>query len=213
MNKKENESKNISRRSTGNVLFLTVGSLLALVILSVCLTSWLYAKYNVSDTRYDSARVAKSGIGKLEVWEHEIEETEENSGVYKLLDGEDHLAQENEYKKVLPGVDIPKDPFIRLEIKNAEVNYFLYMKVTESAFFPETVTYKLTDEWEKVAELSDEDNGVYVYKYKETITPDFGAAEIKILKEDKLFVGEHFLGEGKTFTVTFSAYLEQVRPN
>ena len=194
--------------SGGNILYWSVGILLVLTMLSTSLVGGLFAKYVISDGFYDSARVASSGIGKLELWEHKAEETGVNSGIYELRT-EDAPVTGNNYAKVLPGVDIPKDPFIELELKNAEVSYELYVKITESNI-PETVTYKLTSDWE-LADDSAADNGVYVYKYEGTIDPNFNG-KIKILKDDMLYISEHYVANGK-FSLTFSAYLMQAKTN
>lgn len=205
MNKEKRTNK---ENSFGAIMYWTVGILLVLTMLTTCLVGGLFAKYVISDSFYDSARVASSGIGKMELWEHKAAETYEDSGIYELLTQEKPVTGNN-YAKVLPGVDIPKDPFIELELKNAEVSYELYVQVTESNL-PETVKYELTSDWE-LADDSDSANGVYVYKYKGTIDPNFNG-KIKILKNDMLYVSEHYVGDGK-FSLTFSAYLKQAKTN
>lgn len=207
MNRRTHAKK--TELSAGNILYWSVGILLVLTMLTTCLVGGLFAKYVISDSFYDSARVASSGIGKMELWEHKAEETGVNSGVYGLLTEEDPVTG-NDYEKVLPGVDIPKDPFIEIELKNAEVSYELYVQVTESNL-SETVTYKLTSDWTLAEELSKADKGIYVYKYKGTIDPNFNG-KIKILKNDMLYVSEHYVGNGK-FSLTFSAYLMQAKTN
>ena len=219
----------------GNILYWMVGILLAATMLSTSLVGGLFAKYIISGDIYDSARVASTGIGKLEVLEHRARETGKNSGVYELLT-QGNPVTKNKYRKVLPGVDIPKDPFIELELKNAEVDYELYIKVTESATkpnpFPEGVTYSLTDNWQYVRT---EDDGTKIYRYVEyneeektqaqfifeagkpySFTYEAGNA-IKLLKKDMLFVSEQYVGtdagEKIEFWLTFSAYLMQVKAN
>lgn len=195
--------------SVDNILYWIVGILLILTMLTIWLVSGLFAKYVISDNRYDSARVASSGIGNLELLEHEAKL---ENGEYKLQEDKDHEVTKNDYKKVIPGVDIPKDPFIRLKLQNAEVSYELYVKVTENNFPTYTtgsdpvkaVTYELTEDWEKT-------NTPGVYKYTTAFDSDFNGT-IKILKDDKLIVSEHYVGNGQ-FTLTFSAYLMQSKTN
>ena len=207
----ENENVKKTRISAVNIMVCLAAILLIFTILSARLLSGIYAKYRVSDQWYDAARVASAGIGTLELREHKAQETRKNSGIYKLLTDEAPV-QENEYEKVLPGVDIPKDPYIKLELHDAEVSYELYVQVTESKNFPENVTYTVRTDWEKVVELSDEENGVYVYKYKDTFAPlaDLREDKIEILENNKIYVGEHFVGDGP-FSLTFSAYIKQVK--
>lgn len=217
-------STNQTRHSIGNVLYWAVGTLLVLTMLSIWMTGGLFAKYIVADDVYDSARVAKTGIGKFELLEHEASETYEDSGVYKLESTE---KKENKYDKVIPGVDIPKDPFIRLELNNLEVSYELYLRVTESDPFPENVIYNLTGNWKQV---DVDKNGAKIYQYVDDtgkpIVFEAGKSYsftntgendnnkvIKILKDDKLYVSEHYIGIIEEFSLKFSAYLKQVNTN
>ena len=170
-------------------------------------TTWLlsgmYAKYIVSGNVNDSAQVADTGIRNMELLEHQAEL---KNGKYKLNDEE---VTGNEYKKVIPGVDIPKDPFIRLELE-PNVKYELYVKVTRSDPFPETVTYSLSEKWKLSESLSDTDQGVFVYKYEDIFNTEFND-NIEILKDNMIYVNEHYEGKGQTFSLTFIAWLKQVK--
>lgn len=193
-----------SQFAAQNVLIWTVGILLILTMLSTCLLSNLFAKYIVADTNSDSARVAAGG--QIELWEHEVELV---SGIYTLNLDNDPVT-ENTYKKVIPGVDIAKDPRISLDLEYAEVDFELYVQVTESDYFPETVTYELTDDWE----VYDENKGIYKYKY----SFDAGTADIddiQILEGDTLYVSEHYVGKDEDgndqqFSLTFTAWIKQI---
>ena len=204
------EYEKSERFSFKGILYRIAGILLLLTLLTTCMLSRLHAKYIVSDSRYDSARVASAGIGELKLWEHEAKETAENSGVYELDNKK--TVTNNEYKKVLPGVDIPKDPYIELKIEKSEVSYELYVKVTKSNPFPDQVTFELLDEWE----LVDAANGIYkyksVFKAGETYDPT-GTKKIQILKDNRLYVGEYYEGKNQKFSLTFSAYLMQAQTN
>lgn len=189
-----------SQFTAQNILFWTVGILLVLTLISTRLAGGLFAKYVVSDFYSDSARVAVAG-GSIELWEHEANL---KNGVYEL--DEDEEVTENTYEKVIPGVDIAKDPFIRVSIDDTEVTYELYIKVIESDPFPATVTYELTEDWE----LVDEANGIY--KYKNIIDTE-SSDEIKILKGDKLYVSEHYVGNSQEFSLSFNAWLVNADTN
>ena len=191
--------KQTKNRSVGRLVYLTVGILLTLTLFTIWSLSGLYAKYVTSDTRSDSAHVAGAGIVKLELWEHEANL---NNGVYVLNKNKE--VDENTYDTVIPGVDIDKDPFIKLELDDSQVAYELYLNVTESNF-PATVTYKLLGQWK----LMSEQNGTSVYRY----TGKIASGTIKILQEDKLYVSEKYVGNGQTFSLTFSAYLQQAGAN
>ena len=184
-----------SQHSVYNIIFRAVGILLTLTMLSLWLVSGIFAKYVIAYPYSDAANVAGTGAHIL-LLEHEA--SLEN-GIYTLDTSEEVTA--NTYEKVIPGVDIAKDPFIRLNIDSA-VQYELYIKVIESNPFPDTVTYDLTDDWEPVA------GSTGVYKYKNVLNTQT-TDTIKILKNDKLTVSEHYVGNSQTFTLGFSAWLVQ----
>lgn len=193
--------------SVGNALSRTVGILLALTIFSVWLVCGMFAKYTTTGENSDSARVAV-GAQKVELREHAAFDAsgypDADGGEYRL----DLMTEvkKNTYAKVLPGVDIPKDPFIRMDLSNAEVSYELYVKVIQSEPFPDGVTYELTDQWDET-----ETPGVYRYKKYFEAGKSYsytGKNVIPILKNNKIYVSEHYVGSG-TFTLTFEAFLKQ----
>ena len=217
------ESKYSKKSQRSNALYWTVGIILIITMLSVWLLSGLLAKYVVVENTSDSAKVAKGGY--IEVLEHQAELV---NGVYELELNEKikKPVNQNNYDKVIPGVDIAKDPFVRLYLEDAEVDYELYLTVTEKNFPTykptldsnpvKTVTYTVrTDLWILQDNLSDKENGVYVYKYKNILDAGMANTDIKILVDDELVVSEHYVGtdaQGKpqSFTLSFSATLKQV---
>ena len=188
------------RLSLHTIIFRAAAGLFCLMMLSVYLVCGMFAKYVVSGGIDDSAHV-QGGAGIINVLEHEAMETGNNSGMYMLDQSQEVPA--NTYHKVLPGVDIPKDPFIRLTGLTDTVCE-LYVQVTESEDFPESVSYVLdTDVWENLGD------GVYKYliDIDSSVTDD-----IYILQNNQLNVGEHYVGNGG-FTLTFSAWLVQKGEN
>ena len=199
--------------SIQTVLFRAVGCLLILTLLSTSLVSSLMAKYVVGEGAEEGARVAYTGIEEFAVLEHFAKETYTNSGVYEL--DKNTEVKKNENLKVLPGVDFPKDPFIRLKFKDAEVDYKLYLQVTESNPFPDTITYKMEKNWKEIKR----ENGSIIYQYMEDdgVTPvvfeagtDYPVLEIPLIEKNKLIVSQYYVGNGQDFSLTFSAYLRQV---
>lgn len=202
----------------GNIAYWAAGVLVVLTLISVCLVSGMFARYTVTTNRITSARVAGTGIGTLEFLEREAKETYENSGIYELL--EKSSTNSNTYDKVLPGVDIPKDPYVHLVFNNkAEVDYDLYIQITENNFptyvdpvtgeTKKAVTYDVNDKWKIVEEESNPKKGIYVYKYVDVIGANTNTPEeIYVLLNNKLIVSEHFVGNGK-FSLTFSGWLKQ----
>lgn len=184
-----------SKRSFGNIIYWTAGALLILTMISTWLLSGLFAKYVNTEAYSESARVAAGGV--IDLWEHEATL---NNGIYEL--DENVKIKKNTYNKVIPGVDIAKDPFVSIDLQNAEVSYELYVQVTESKEFPATVTYSLTNDWE----LVNASKGIY--KYKSILNKGF-SGDIKILKDDRLYVSEHYVGNNKEFSLAFNSWLKQ----
>lgn len=178
--------------SFGRILYWTVGTLFMLTLLSIWLVSGLFAKYTTSGNDADSARVAK-GLPAVTVLEHKADDTNK-TGVYTLLDDKAHQTESdkyqevpgNTYEKVIPGVDIPKDPFVRLD-GVTEVDFKLYIKV-EVKNIPyrgdnPLIYYRLTDAWQRDESRTKEvwndgktllQSGTYVYQYTGTIGANNG---------------------------------------
>lgn len=195
----KSEYTNKSKNSVNRIMFWAVGIILILTMLSNWFVCGLFAKYIVSETYADAAIVAGAS-GQIKLLEHEADL---ENGEYKLNKNKEVTG--NTYEKVIPGVDIAKDPFIVLDI-DSKFTYELYVKVIKSNPFPDTVTYELTEDWE----LVDSVNGIY--KYKKALNAQTSTT-IKILKDDKLYVSEHYVGNAQEFTLTFSAWLVQTGMN
>ncbi|MCH5321310.1 MAG: hypothetical protein J1E36_06075 [Eubacterium sp.] len=198
--------KNLQR---SNILYWTVGSLLIITMLSVWLLSGLMAKYTVAGDATDSARVA-NGI-QIELLEHEAvpingiyylknEENAANPDLEEITEVKEKIK--NDYDLVIPGVDIAKDPFVRLN-GTSEVDYYLYIEITESKNFPETITYSVSDDWEPVKGKSG------VYKYKSPIdSGTYDDTDIYILKNNELIVSQYYYQT--EFSLSFKAWVKQV---
>lgn len=220
------------KQSSRRALYWVVCILLVLTVLTSWSVSGVYAKYVDSASATDYAGVAHMGIPKFELLEHksidisdELDKIVGAENNYRSLYELDFTTTvlNNSYEKVIPGIDIPKDPFINLVLQNNEVNYELYIKVEESENFPEYVMYALTDDWEKADENKDQTaglykyvgkvtgekygikNGIFVagteYKFEYSVTKNEdnsitkADSSIHILKGDKLKVSEHFNSE------------------
>lgn len=203
-----------SKRTAGDKLFWAVGILLVFAMLSTWAVCGLFAKYIVSDREKNSARVAGTGVKLFAVAEHKAKNVseEKNDRVYDLLDGNDGRktveVTKNVYDIIPPGYDIPKDPFVKLVLKDAEVDYELFLRVVKSDKFPEeTVTVLLDDMWEPVQGEQD----LYKYKGYFDAGTDYdltGDNVIYILKNNLVYVSQNYKGEN--FSLSFEAWLKQV---
>lgn len=224
-------------------LYWTVCVLLVLTALTAWSVSGVYAKYVDAAGAGDSAIVARMGVKQFRLVEHNANDISDDLakvaqlGTLYELDFTKTVLN-NTYSKAIPGVDIPKDPFIELELVSNEVSYELYLRVEESEDFPQHVTYKLADVWKPVMENGkavsglykyvgavevdeDEDVDAFVFKAGVSYTPftystnKDSDTSIHILKDDKIKVSEHFNSEpdeegSKTeFSLKFTAYLQQ----
>lgn len=224
-------------------LYWAVCILFALTALTVWSVSGVYAKYVDAASVNGSAGVAKMGIATFELMEHELidisadldEITGDEINYSSLYDlHPDNTVQNNTYSKVIPGTDIPKDPFINLQLSSNEVSYQLYVVVEENGFIYEDedgeeyripVVYELTEDWKVFHEsedgttvtyiftgkLSKVENGVFLAGEGYNFTVDSENGPIQILKDNKIKIGQYFNSEaGIKFSITFTARLEQV---
>lgn len=107
------------------------------------------------------------------------------SGVYikehKAVKAEDgtyslgaEIVDENAYT-VLPGVALPRDPFVKIEEKTATPAY-LYVEIENTA----DAVYTVTGDWTELADTRGQHNGK-VYYYKEALTNENMPESIAIL--------------------------------
>lgn len=192
-----------SRRFAGGTLYWTVSCLLVLTMVTTWLVCGMFAKYVTSGKNGNAARVAGSGVVTFDVWEHTAKNVSDvkPDRVYDLVDP---LVKSNNYETIPPGYDIPKDPFVRLVLKDAEVDYYLYVRVIKSENFPESVIdIVLDDRWV----VEDKAKGIYKYTGYFDAGTDF-SGDIPILKDDQIIVSDKYAGQA--FSISFEAYLKQV---
>lgn len=190
----------------GTPLNRVIAILLLLVIIASVTISITYAKYVKSSPDADGANVAGVGVNKLEVKEHkpinDLDYMIKNNVLHKLDMSTEIGGNYSQYNDVPPGVDIPKDSFVNLDIES-EVTYELYLLVTKTSNFPSTVTFSITSDWEEVP------NGNGLYKYKGTFASGtHHVKKIEILEGNKLTVSDKY--SAVSFGIEFEVYLKQV---
>ena len=193
-----------------NIFFRAVGVFLLLTMLSVWLVCGLFAKYTVSDSGSDSAIVA--AVGEIAMFEHKAVY---NNGIY-TLDSEKAVSS-NEYKTVLPGTEIPKDPYIILTGKN-DVSCSLYIEIVNSENIPAAVQYEIdSSNWIKVSSADNFSpvHGGTLYEYKETISPHTSTEIKDIIEGNRIAVSDTLKDKtdpdqnSDPFSIDFYAYLIQ----
>lgn len=160
------------------------------VTLVIAVTAGLHAKYVRKVSLQGSVEFSSKLAEEVELNESEAVLTESDG--YKL--NQNNKVLKNSYK-VMPGVNIPKDPAITVTGKTGIPSY-LFVEVTETNI-PESVTYSLCEHWRKISNTGN----IYVY------TRDDFDSSIKILNDDILNVSAKYNGE--SFNLNFTAYLYQ----
>ena len=195
-----------------------IASVLLVVLLIVGLVAGLSsAKYKTEKRLTGDVKFTAKLADRILIQEHEAER--QDDGSYKLTE---EIVEKQSYK-LMPGVDVPKDPFVTVEGKTA-IPAYLYVEILEGSNFPATVKYNVTTDWTL---LVDENNNpvpgpnsgkVYVYEDiltdENTKTTDGKPVEFQILDyvqgstTNTLEVSEA-LPRGTEATLNFYAYLCQ----
>ena len=145
-------------------------ALMGIAILLIAAGAISIATSGIASAKYTQQKVAQSVpvlitvdadlAGTLEVLEHKA--TRKDSGVYSLGDEE---VSANEYH-LMPGVDVPKDPFVKITGKT-EIPAYVYIEVVDHTQSTFTYTINSTD-WLLQTGCTGR-NGGTVYAYKETV--------------------------------------------
>ena len=209
-------------KKTNKKKYLTIASVLLAVVLIIGLVVGLTsAKYKTEKRLTGDVKFTVKLADKILIQEHKAER--QNDGSYVL--DMNKIVEEQSYL-LMPGVDIPKDPFITVEGKTP-IPAYLYVEIVEGSNFPATVTYNVTTDW-KLLNLTDEEgrpiagpNGGKVYVYnvdvitdKNTVTSDGKLVEFQILDyvngstTDTLEVSAA-IPRGTEATLNFYAYICQ----
>lgn len=219
--------------------------LILTAVLGVLGLQGIRAKYTTSVSVRGNVTFSAELAESLNLYEHKAERLPDGS--YKLSKtdlvgtvagpntGELTEDKGNEYM-VMPGVDIPKDPQIKITGKSA-LDSYLYVEIEdslaqsdESDSTGKTIQYELTDEWVKLDDVigpngtASKPTSVYVYKgtgntpmiLDETFTPVDNSVTpskettkiIKILKDDTITVGENY--SSADFVLNIYAHLLQI---
>lgn len=150
-----------------------------LVILSSA--AGVMAKYTTDKTLQGQLSISVD-IGTISLKEHLAERNADGS--YRL---EDDVVEGNTYV-LLPGVDIPKDPFVTIE-KTSSLPVYVFVEIVDAT--PNSaVTWSVTADWQEIVGLAGK-NGGKVYVYKSEITTFSG--NIQILQDNTVYVSQDLL--------------------
>lgn len=196
----------MKRKKASKKLNITALLLVALLVIILSIGG-LGAKYKGSEKTEETEVTFSAELARtLTLTESKAEP--ETDGTYTLDTNADSVKN-NSYK-VLPGVDIPKDPKITI-VDKTDIAAYLYVELIDTGS-ANTISYAMSSDWKK---LDVPNRNVYVYvgggttelPLKSNTFPN-GDAEIYLLKDNKIIVSERYAGE--SFDLTFKAYLLQV---
>ncbi len=194
------------RRFVGKMIFHILGVLFILTMISIWLVCGMLARYTSEGEKSGGARVASAG--QVDVFENEAYF---DYTTYTYLIDKDKIVTENTYNVIVPGMEIEKDPFIRL-YGNNEVSYNLYIEIKVSD--PELIRYSMSSVWSQTDDLSPAYGGT-VYKYQSVIAPGYQGDILDILEDGVIRIRDDLKDKtypqanSDTFKMDIYAYLTQ----
>lgn len=184
-------------KTSKRIVFIKTAAVV--MIVAALIGTGILAKYVRSVIFQGNVTFASNLADDFKVSEHKA--VKQDDGSYTLNDEE---TSSNTYK-VMPGVDIPKDPFITLTNKS-DVPAYLYIEIVDTS--TDTVTYELTEEWTKIDNCKGS-NGGDIYSYAYVLGKDNCSDPISVLKDNLIRVSKQYDENTNDFNVTFYGYLLQ----
>ncbi len=177
---------------------------LVVVVFSLLMTvGVVYAKYIKSVDFSGNVTISAELVGDIELFEHKAVRV--SDGGYTL--GEDEVTT-NSYI-LMPGVDVPKDPQIRITNKTA-IDAYLYVEVVDS-LGSNGVSYAIDETiWTLLGIKGKNGGDLYVYytDLDETFNGN-GTGTINILEGNLITVSDNYNRESEGITLTFHAYMAE----
>lgn len=172
-----------------------VVAMLAVTLLIGCAiggtVAWLTAKTDAVVNTFTYGDI------NIDLWEHAYDATTNALGNSKVTEAENY--------KIIPGVDLPKDPTVT--VKAGSEACWLFVKVEKAGTFVDgKVTYSIADGWTALAGQT----GVY-YREVGAVTDN---NDFAVLKDNKVTVSDTLTKEDiknitTNPTLTFTAYAVQ----
>ena len=176
--------------------------LVTIAVLSIFLASLCgvaQAKY-IHTAQLQGSVTVKADLGEVTVKEHQA--IRKADGSYEL--GSEEVTS-NSYI-LIPGLDVPKDPFVTVTNKSP-IEAYVFVEVV-STLGESAITYEIdTDNWTELG-ITGKNSGK-VYAYKNPVSANIGP--IYILKDNHVTVGQKLLHMDTTdLGLTFYASMGQV---
>ena len=169
----------------------TLLTILAVVLVCCIAVAGTLAVLTMASTKPVQNTFIAAGGGELaaglELKEHKA--VPQENGTYTLDKSE--VVYANEYK-ALPGVDLPKDPFITID-KKTDAPAYLYVEVV-NGLGANGLSFSVNENWTKLNDVTGKNCGyVYVYMNGKILTNDNAPGDVYILTADS---------NGNTITVS-----------
>ena len=199
----KHNAKHGGRFSARSIILLVLAFVLVIGASVGGTLAWLTAKTDPVVNTFTSAALFANPTTDFTLWEYKAEEL--SDGSYKLNSTEDTA---NTYK-VLPGVEIPKNPTV--DVNGLQESAYLYIVVKEDTL-PTTMTYAISDDWTPIS------TGSNVYYYtgdlavNGVITPsdaDHQTFTVEILENNKIVVDAKYAPSTTSWSLKFEAYMTQ----
>lgn len=180
---------------------------LATLLLLTALTG-VYAKY-VTDQALEGHASITAKLGSIDIWESPS--TADATGLYTLNKTADPVKA-NTYNVVIPGLDIPKDPYVQITNKSP-IEAYVFLEIETDNLKENGLTYTLNEHWQPVNGYTN----VYVYSEKsgENWVPfkvtgnNTGTITIPVLEGDQVVVSQKLNKKATGLELTFSACMKQ----
>ena len=153
-----------------------IAAALLLLIATVVTAGVVFGKYTTEDRIYGTLEVSNRLATRFALQEHEA--VQQENGSYAL--DSDSLVTTNTYE-LIPGLTIPKDPYISIENKTT-IPAFLYVEVVPDSISP-AVSYSVnTALWQLLTGVTGPHGGqVYTYYIGPVDDQTAGLSQIPIL--------------------------------
>lgn len=194
-------------KDNGKSKYRTLGVVMCILVVAVAIAAGgVYSKYKETVT-LDSVNLTVSSGKLADVFTLQEHKAVQNSnGTYSLGTA---VVTSNNYR-VLPGVALPKDPYITLTGKSKVASY-LYLEIIDNANGTD-LSYSLTDDWMDLNLTGDKGGKVYVYTGgKNTaalLKEDFSDEQLFILENNQITVSKANKSS-LDVTISFYGYLAQ----
>lgn len=176
------------------------------------------AKYVTERTLQSQVTFTAKLAEKMVLEEYKVSRTPKGDYEYEKSGTGNHIAVNANSYVLMPGVDVMKDPYIRITNKTP-IEAYLFLEIV--GLPPEGdgkgVTYQLMDEWKLVEKLTGKNDGkVYVYSQDEdpvkltdkTLDSLNGISIIKIIKDGKVNVSQK-LAKDANLEIKFYAVMAE----